>query len=208
MTWFNDWLATHLRRHAGIGLPAARDNFEMYDAWRMEFARNKINEAAANRASVILASKTSAKANHFPALMKLALKAMELQNRSNATPRAEADATCTYCDGHGSVEVVDSGWEFHWAAFCLCNYGRARLSQAREAFKASEGAILDYGMVLDGRTFRISRCGETKNVTFRQAHTDEEMDYTYLLPPGHLRELADKLRPKGIPRAPDPRETR
>jgi hypothetical protein len=202
MTWFHDWLAIHLRRHVSLGLPSAADNFDLYEAWRLEFGRLKINEAAANNASLILASRSHAKWNHFPLLVRLAMKAMDHQNRSRE-PRA-ASGPCEHCDGHGTVEVIDDAWGYRWGAFCICDYGRARMHQTLESFKADGKTVLDYAVVMEGRPYNISRSGETRRVVFRQAHTDDEYDYAYFLPPGHLRDLADKLRPPGMKRAPSP----
>jgi hypothetical protein len=195
MNWFSAWLKAHLNRHPFARLPNPADNPDFYAAWKSEFARLRVTEQAAHAASVMLTSKTYYPKEHFKTLLDMAKESRE-QERQTAIAAPTTFAECCYCDGHGTVEVLDDLTSYRWGAFCVCDRGRAMLSQARMALKDGRQP-LDYADVLDGKRFMTKRGGERVEVTYRPAREpDDETDYTHLFP--GLARLAEGL--KGVTR--------
>jgi hypothetical protein len=82
-------LARHLERHEVLGLPEMERNPEMYDGWASEFARLRITEEMADKASCKLLSRAQTKANHFHKLVGVALD----------KPPPNVSAAAPKCDG-------------------------------------------------------------------------------------------------------------
>jgi hypothetical protein len=180
MHWFPGWLMNHIQRHALIGLPSVSVARVMYEAWRVEFERMGVTEAAADAASLALMKRGKHyKSDHYA--MLLGLLSGSSSSRANDAETAERmSRDCVYCSGSGRTVVFDDRWGAHHAACCVCEAGRFYLAAWSPKFRP-----IDLRHILQKIPHRVVRGGETFTVTFHlvfDPHEDSHAEHVYQRP--------------------------
>lgn len=168
--WFAGFLAEHLARHSGFGLPVlgSEEGVVLFASWRKVFIERGIHDLdVATAASERLTGETlKYPREHFPRLVELAIEVYKTRNAAQ-TNGIEADsieaarlisADCPHCSGQGMTTVYHPQPDpvnrvpESVSAHCVCPAGRWIRRRIGETDAILLRRIPDLADVIERRT--------------------------------------------------------